>query len=280
MMPREVDRIADPLATMPPTRTLFGRDHEQPGAVATAVVANSAVALGLARGWRPKPYTYVDPNEDVVAGVVGARAHLLVVADGHNGRQASHDAVAAVVDLLGHDPRPADLGDDEVIDVVVEIGRRIGGQARGRGPRSRTTLVVALRTSTHLQWFGVGDSALLIVDDEHNGRALPTTTRWFLADDPDRATVRRTLARGNVSLPAPAWVTLATDGYTDYLPAGGPASDAAAQAIAGAGTPGRAVDALLEQARRGGAGDNVGVTVSGPWYKAGDGHDDVLDQHG
>lgn len=279
MMPREVDRIADPLATMPPTRTLFGRDHEQPGAVATAVVADGAVALGLARGWRPKPYAYVDANEDVVAGVVGARAQLLIVADGHNGRQASHDAVDAVVDLLGDDPRPADLDDDEVIDVVLQIGRWIGERAHRRGPRSRTTMVVALRSRTHLQWFGVGDSALLVVDDDHHTR-LTTATRWFLGDDPDGPELRRTLARGRVGLPASAWVTLATDGYTDYLPTRGTVADVAAHAIAGARTAGRAVDAMLEQSRRGGAGDNVGVTVSGPWYKAGDGHDHVLDRDG
>ncbi|MBW3606128.1 MAG: protein phosphatase 2C domain-containing protein [Actinobacteria bacterium] len=279
MMPRKVDRIADPPATAPSAHTLFGRDHQPPGAVATAVLGDGAIALGLARGWRPKPYAYVDPNEDVVAAVVGPRAHLLVVADGHNGVEASHLAVGAAVDLLGVDPPPADLADEEVIDVAVQIERRIATRVSAPGPRSRTTLVVALRTATALQWFGVGDSALLIIDGADH-RALPAATRWFLGDRVDAAGMRRTLARGRVDLPFSAWVTVASDGYTDYLPENAPAAVVAAQAIDGATTPYRAVCALLEQARRGGAGDNVGVAVSGPWYKPHDGHHHVADRHG
>lgn len=279
MMPRKVGRIADPPATAPSAHTLFGRDHQPPAAVATAVLGDGAIALGLARGWRPKPYAYVDPNEDVVAGVIGARAQLLVVADGHNGMEASHLAVGAAVDLLGVDPPPADLADEEVIDVAVQIDRRCTPRVSSRGPRSRTTVVVALRTSTALQWFGVGDSALLVADGSDR-RALPTATRWFLGDRVDAAVMRHTLARGRVAMPSSAWVTLATDGYTDYLPHDAPAAVVAARATDGATTPYRAVCALLEQARRGGAGDNVGVAVSGPWYKPHDGHHHVADRHG
>lgn len=267
------------MATTPPTRTLRGRDHERPGVVATAEVADGAVALGLTRGWRPKPYAYVDANEDVVSASADSAAQVLVVADGHNGQQASHVAVDAVIDLLGHDLRAADLSDDEMIDIALQIEHRIGEEVVDRGPRSRTTMVVALRTPTQLQWFGVGDSALLVIDSEHRV-ALPTTTRWFFGDDVRATALRRTLARGRSSVASSAWIALVTDGYTDYLPSPEPAAMVAARAIRAADTAGGAVDALLEQARQGGAGDNVGVVVSGPWYKRRDGHNHVLDRDG
>jgi serine/threonine protein phosphatase PrpC len=279
MMPREEEHIADRTATAPSRIVLLGRDHERPAAVATRAVADDA-AVGLARGWRPKPYAYVDPNEDAAGCVVGRRARLLVVADGHNGRQASHAAVGAVMDLLGGDPPPADLADDEVFAAVQLIEDRIAlATADGDGSRSRTTLVVALRTPTQLQWFGAGDSALL-VSERGLARRLPVGARWFFGDGPGRHTVRRSLARGRIDLAPWAWVVLATDGYTDYLPDGLTPEAAVARALVGLDDVERAVGALLDQAREGGAGDNVGVSVCGPWYTPHDGHDHHSGRHG
>lgn len=279
MMPRRTDRSADPTPVGPGLVILRGRDHDGHAAVATAVTADGGVALGIARGWRPKPYAYVDPNEDAVGGVAGPRAQLLVVADGHNGLTASHRAVPAVMDAFGDDPRPADLSDDEVIAVALGVERQVAGAAAPFVPRSRTTLVAALRTATELQWFAAGDSALLVVDRGH-ARTLPTRTHWFVGDRANVAAMRQSLARGRVRVPASAWVVLATDGYTDYPGTAASAPAAVVEAVAGAEHPRHVVDALLEQARRGGAGDNVGVAVSGPWYKAQDGHHDVLGQDG
>lgn len=265
MMHPEGTRIADTTATRAPRVVLLGRDHVQAGAVASAEVG-PAVAVGLARGWRPKPYAYVDPNEDVVAAAVGPRAQLLVVADGHNGHQASHAAVGAVMDLLGDDPRPADLGDEEMAAAVRLIEERIAaaGPPGDDRPGPRTTLVVALRTETRLQWFGAGDSALL-VSGPTTTRALPAATRWFLAGARGGHVPRLPLAHGAVDLVPAAWVVAVTDGWTDYLPAGLSAEAAVTRAVGAGGGAGRAVGALLDQARRGGAGDNVGVSVSGPW---------------
>lgn len=265
MMHPEDARIADTTATRAPRAVLLGRDVVQAGAVATAEVG-PAVAVGLARGWRPKPYAYVDPNEDVAGAAVGLRARLLVVGDGHNGHQASHAAVGAVMDLLGDDPRPADLGDEEMAAVARLVEERIAAAVPPgyEPPGPRTTLVVALRTETRLQWFGAGDSAL-VVSGPATTRVLPAATRWFLAGARDRHVARLPLAHGAVDLAPAAWVVAVTDGWTDYLPDGLSAGAAVARAVGGGDGPGRAVGALLDQARRGGAGDNVGVSVSGPW---------------
>lgn len=239
------------------------------------------VAIGLARGWRPKPYPYVDPNEDAVGCAVSDRSRLLVVADGHNGREASHAAVRAVMDLLGEQPRPADLRDDEMFAAVQLIEDRIAVATAHDDDRvrwSRTTLVVALRTTTHLQWFAVGDSALLVCGPDAT-RQLPARARWFLGGGAGRHGLRRSLARGRIDLAPDAWVVLTTDGYTDYLPDHLTVETAVARAVTGVDGVEGAVDALLAQARAGGAGDNVGVSVSGPWYTPGDGYDHLPGHH-
>ena len=264
-MPREVDRSADhPRSNDTVERALLlGRDHTGPGAMAT-LAAGQRMAIGIARGWRPKPYAYVDPNEDVAAAVTDGAVQLLVVADGHNGHRASHVAVETVLDRFAGTLPPADLDDDEWVALFAQVNEDIAGVAAPFGPRSRTTLIVALRTRERLQWAGAGDSALLVVGSGVTG-ALPAQTRWFCGDHQPAPVLRESLARGRVELPSQAWVTLATDGYTDYLPVPRPPAEATQVFLRGVSQPVRAAAALMGQARRGGAGDNVAVAVSGPW---------------
>lgn len=261
-MPRDADRPAPDTSTDDRAGVLLGRDHPQPGAMATVRVSDT-VGLGIARGWRPKPYAYVDPNEDAVGAVADDRAQLLVVADGHNGHHASHVVVERVVDLLDDLP-PADLSDDELVDIALTADRAATAVPRRASGRSRTTLVVALRTPGQLQWVGIGDSALLVVE-ALQARQLDTFTRWFCGDGVDADTAYRTVARGRVAVGARAWVVLATDGYTDYLPVPRPPADATRAFLRDATAPEHAAELLLRQARRGGAGDNVAVAVSAPW---------------
>lgn len=272
MMPPGQDPSSDAAVPSRTSACLLGRDHEERGSVATDSVRGRA-ALGLARGWAPKPYPYVDPNEDAVGCAVGARACLLAVADGHNGYAASHAALAEVLGRLGGGSLRADLADDDVVAVVTQVDARIAEANAGRPLGSRTTLVVALRTATSLQWVAAGDSSLLVVGTGRSA-ALPSMTHWFLGDGRLRTGHLRGPARGRIALPPDAWVVLATDGYTDYVPDGLTAPAAAAVALTASDDPERAVLALLDQARRGGAGDNVGVAVCAPWYKRGSGHDD------
>ena len=261
MMPRGSDGSADRMVASPMRAVLLGRDHTAEGT--TAVRAVGRCAVGIARGWEPKPYSYVDPNEDAVAVVDDEHAQLLVVADGHHGHQVSHEAVIAVLELLGSPPRPADLRLREVREVVRLIADRVQPMSSGDAP-SRTTLVVALRSARHLQWFAAGDSALLVVDPQR-ALQLTTPTRWFFGDAPSVATTRWGVALGRTDLTLEATVIAATDGYTDYLPTPSQPAEAAAAAVRDATVAGRAAAALLDQARRGGAGDNVGVSVSLPW---------------
>jgi serine/threonine protein phosphatase PrpC len=265
MMPRELDRSADqPRPNDALERvTLLGRDHTGPGAMAT-LEAGERVAIGIARGWRPKPYAYVDPNEDVVAAVTDGAVQLLVVADGHNGHRASHVAVETVLHRFADTLPPADLDDDDLVGLFTQVDEDIAAAAPPFGPRSRTTLIVALRTPDRLQWAGAGDSALLVIGGGVTG-ALPAQTHWFCGDQQPLPALHESLARGRVELTPQAWVTLATDGYTDYLPIPRSPAEATQVFLRGVSRPLDAASALMRQARRGGAGDNVAVAVSGPW---------------
>lgn len=227
------------------------------------LAAGPHVAIGIARGWRPKPYAYVDPNEDVVAAIVDGAAQLLVVADGHNGHRASHVAIESILGRFAGAP-PAGLDDDELVGLFVQVDQDIAQAAPPFGPRSRTTLIVALRTPRSLQWAAAGDSALIVVGGGA-ARAVPAQTRWFCGGQLPPSMLRESLARGQVEVSSQAWVTLATDGYTDYLPVPRPPAEATQIFLRGVSQPLNAVSELLRQARRGGAGDNVAVAVSGPW---------------
>jgi serine/threonine protein phosphatase PrpC len=265
IMPREVHHSADQEGSSHKAAraVLLGRDHTGPGAMAT-LSADVRTAVGIARGWRPKPYAYVDPNEDAVGAVANDRVQLLVVADGHNGHRASHAAVETVLEALGSTLPPADLDDDDLVEVFAHVDEGIAEVAPPFGPRTRTTVVIALRTREALQWAGAGDSALLVVGGGATG-ALPAQTHWFCGDHQPVPVIRESLARGRIALSPQAWVTLATDGYTDYLPIPRPPAEATQTFLRGVSRPAQAVEVLMRQARRGGAGDNVGVAVSGPW---------------
>src|SRR5919106_6400935 len=123
MMPREADHSADhPRSNDTVERAaLFGRDHTGSGAMAMLGVGDRT-AIGIARGWRPKPYAYVDPNEDAVGAVADDRVQLLVVADGHSGDRASHTALETVLAVLGSTLPPADLDDDDLVAMLVQGG--------------------------------------------------------------------------------------------------------------------------------------------------------------
>ena len=262
-MPRDRKPTVDRTRSAGMTRAvLLGRDHTGPGAMAIRS-ADARTAAGLARGWRPKPYAYVDPNEDAVGIVAGEHAQLLVIADGHNGHRASHQAVEVVIDQLGDQLPAADLTDDELVVLIGDVEQRISEVAAPFGPRTRTTLVVALRTQNALQWIGMGDSALLVIGSDT--QELPAQTSWFCGDHLPPSAVYESLARGRVEISPNAWVVLATDGYTDYLPVPRPPAEATKAFLRSITEPDAAVDALLRQARRGGAGDNVGIAASGPW---------------
>ena len=244
---------------------LWGTDHVQSGAT-TVEAVDARVAIGIARGWQPKPYPYLDPNEDVTAAVVGDGATLLIVADGHRGHEASRAAVTTVLRRFGESPPPAHLTDDELIELFHAAGQAVLAANQGlRAPRgdSRTTLVVALLARGRLQWASMGDSSLFIANGP-TAVELTESMHRFLGQPMTRSEVDLSLARGMVDVGPEAWVVLATDGYTDYLPAPATPAEATRVWLRGTRDPVVAVKTLLDKARIGGAGDNVALAVVAP----------------
>lgn len=249
------------------TTVLWGRDHVELGITAVETV-DARHALALTRGFLPKHYEYVDPNEDIAAISVGARATLLVVADGHNGLQASETAVGMVLGRLGDDPPPADLDDDTLVDLFHAAGKAVVGATRLLDPphrHSRTTLTVALIAGRRLQWAALGDSAL-ITASAACGVELTQSRNHFVGNVLSRDHVVARLQRGVAELAEDTWVIAASDGFTNFITAPDPGAAVAATLAASgaAATPAEIAVALLDDAGRGGAGDNVTVAVAAP----------------
>lgn len=250
----------------PPTVVLRGPDHIDLDAVAVREL-EASTAVALTRGRFAKRYHSVAPNEDVVAAVIGPRATLLVVADGHGGDVASVVAVDVVLGALGGDPPPADLQDRAVVALYDRANRAVLDAARQHRPPqdSSTTLALALVARSdgggmRVQWASFGDSAVFLarevdVVDVARPRML------FVGHPMSTYEVAGRLQRGVEDLPAPdPWVVLASDGFTNFVrdPAGVVATGieraASAKAVAAA---------LVAAACEGGAGDNVAIAVVG-----------------
>lgn len=248
--------------------TLHGRDHPDLGDVAVAPLGPLA-ALALTRGEHPKAYDHVDPNEDAAAIVLGPRAALLVVADGHNGADAAEVAVATVLRAVGSDPRPADLTDVELVDLMDQVNARVRGHAeqlRHPRSRSRTTLLVAWVADEgdrrRIEYAGIGDSALMVVVDGV-GRELTRARNRFVGYEMSRYEVAGVLDRGTVTVPAASWVAAVTDGFTNFV---GPAAaaDVTAELAASATDAAALGTAMIARAGKLGAGDNIAVAALGP----------------
>ncbi|CAN5586248.1 MAG: protein phosphatase 2C domain-containing protein [Actinomycetota bacterium] len=239
---------------------LWGRDHTELGITAVEKV-DGGVALALSRGRHRKAYAYTDPNEDAVATVVGPRATVLVLADGHNGWPATEAAVQAVLDELGDDPPPADLTDDEMAALFWRAQQAVVACTQRRGsdaPESRTTLVVALLAGRRLQWGSFGDSAVYVAGPAAATRLPAPRHRFIGYRDMPRWALPDLLERGRTDLHDNQWLIVASDGFSDFahpfptaLLAGGPDAAVVAQGL---------IDAAFD----GGAGDNVAVGVVAP----------------
>lgn len=243
---------------------LWGRDEVEYGHVASDAPAPH-VGLALTRGLHPKPYRWTDPNEDVVAAVVGARATLLVVADGHSGVEASEVAVRTVLDELGDDP-PPELDDDSLVALfhragiaVVTAVRELPEAHRG----SRTTLSVALVAGRRLCWAALGDSPVLVADGGRGQELTHADQPAFVGTPMALPRVARHLQRGRGSLSNSAWVVVASDGFANFR-LGATTADSAAEVLADAEDAASAARALVEHACSAGAGDNVAAAVAAP----------------
>jgi len=245
-----------------PSALLLGREHVDLAQIATeAVGANAAVALS--KGRFAKVYHHIDPNEDCAAAVAGRRATLLAVADGHNGDIASEVAVSAVLEFWGYDPPAADLDDELVVTTLTAINDAILRRTQDDGslaPDSRTTLVVAFVTATRVQWASFGDSGLYVAE-RRGVRRLDTPSDFFAGYLMSAEEVELRSARGTWDLAGPSTVVAVTDGLMEF-------SRDPEVAIAKAleesdeGPPVDAARAVVQEAFKAGAGDNVAVALS------------------
>lgn len=235
---------------------LWGKDHVVLDEIVVEALGGRA-AVGITRGRHRKRYQYTDPNEDAAVAVVGARATLLAIADGHNGWAATEAAITTVVDALGNDPPPADVDDDALIDLFERASRAIldvTTQPDATTPDSRTTLAIALVAPGRLQWASFGDSAVYTVTGA--GAALVSAANHrFVGYPMPRHAIDRILDRGTTTIGSDNWVVVASDGFVDY------ARPFPTHLFAGAPEPASVASGLVTAACEGGAGDNVAVAV-------------------
>jgi serine/threonine protein phosphatase PrpC len=238
---------------------LWGKDHVALDEVAVQS-AGPRAAIAITRGRHRKSYRYTDPNEDAAVAIVGPRATLLAVADGHNGWPATEAAIRCVVDAFGDDPPPADVDEERWIDVFHRASQAVldvSGLPDAQHPESRTTLVVALVAGRRLQWASFGDSAVYSVT---GAAAVPLAQpqHRFVGYPMPRYMVDTFLERGTVDLPDGAWVVAASDGFVDF------AHPFPTQLVANHHDPSEVARGLVLAACDGGAGDNVAVAVLAP----------------
>jgi serine/threonine protein phosphatase PrpC len=239
--------------------TLWGTDFEELGEIGSAT-AGARAAIAITRGRHPKAYRYEDPNEDAVAAVAGARATLLVCADGHNGATSSHVAVRAVLEALGDDP-PEALSDDAWLDLFATANDAVlAAKDGGPHPASETVLVAALAAPDRLGFAAIGDAALVVCrPGDARGRQLNREALRFLGRPLGRRSLKSAVKRGTVALDPGDWVVVASDGLSEFIAPLRPA-DVIPRALAAApADPEAAAVAVVEAACAAGAGDNVAV---------------------
>jgi serine/threonine protein phosphatase PrpC len=262
------------------TAVLHGHERIRFGEI--GAVAEAEAAIVLSRGAAQKRYRYTDPNEDCAAFALGECGTLLVVADGHHGRQAAEVAIDRL--LTEHAQRftgrARDLAERWPIwglEALADMNAAIlESAARGGPPESRTTLALAVVRPQEnlLVCASAADSHIFRVSgpevvDLARG---PSSETVFLGSP---AEARESLGEHCVvrcsDLSDVAAVVLASDGFSEA------GVGVAAPASAVADTLARTRDAhpelqplevarsLVEQAldahRRQSAGDNVATAV-------------------
>jgi serine/threonine protein phosphatase PrpC len=245
---------------------LWGTDHEELDVIASVALGTS-VALANTRGRYPKAYRFEDPNEDSVAGVIGARATLLVCADGHNGSLAPNAAVQAVLDTFGGDP-PPELDDRGWVELFGAVNDTVL-ERKGIGseqPASNTVLMVALATPGRLSWGAIGDGAIVVGrPGAQRARQVNREAMRFIGSPMNKRALKNTVQRGTTEVAPDEWVVLITDGLSEFVAPLRPA-DVVPRVLATLKPPTAetAARALVDTACSAGAGDNVAVGVLAP----------------
>ena len=226
---------------------LLGEDHTELGGIAVDEVT-PRISIAISRGRFPKPYAYVDPNEDAVFALTDGATTILAVADGHKGFDAARTAIQAV-ELVAPDvlTTPAETATALLVEAAVTSVNDSHPPTR---VDSRTALTVVVISDGALAAATFGDTVCFVVirqDIERVGRSAA-----FIGHD----TITRNFEIETRPVKAQATTILASDGLTNY------ATESAIRSAIG--DRGGHAETFVHMAFEGGAGDNVAVAVLGP----------------
>ena len=229
---------------------LLGRDYVKFGHVAIEAVPGGAI--GITRGRHPKAYPYTDPNEDAALIAVGEEWSLQVMADGHNGLDASHAAVEAIHNSVG----PNGFSPPDDARELFEVGHQaIAALAPGLNPEASppgTTLTVVLVTPEASSVAWVGDSVAARIREGRARDLTPLDPRFlnpFNGLEPRFASFRH--KPGDL-------VITASDGFTNFVKKSWPSTLAS---LAKGANPTSLVSRAIDTAGDGGSGDNIAITA-------------------
>ena len=249
----------------------------------TDVVGEASAAAALSIGGVRKTYAHTDPNEDAAGFGVGDRGCVLVVADAHDGFEASE----VLVESLLANPAPNWTDDEDAPDdarwqryalaALCDANDDVLRERSSRGgfeSTSTVTLALVRPDVNRIYHVAVGDSLLFAIDADGSARELaPCEGRpHFLGDLQLSAENLAPAARiGSAALGDAVGIVAVTDGLSERgigvdVPADAVA-EAAALAFAAlppvrAMTLARAVSEVALSAHSvNKAGDNVGVAA-------------------
>jgi len=249
---------------MSSSAVLYGADHEDLGQTVVREVSPTT-AIAISCGRHAKNYDHIDPNEDVVACHSDSDRVVLVVADGHNGRESSGEAVAAVECRINGLRFPPSR--DAFVDLFWDAHEAVLDETQrpgARTPDSRTALAVAVVGNGQLFWASMGDCDIFLCD--RTIKPLGPHRSYFLGWQPmTRAELAERLEIGTATVPDGATVVVASDGLHDFAH---PLTRGRAQMLSlltDAPDAAAAARGLVELACDGGAGDNVAVGLVRSW---------------
>jgi serine/threonine protein phosphatase PrpC len=240
---------------------LYGVEHERLDEIAVEAVS-ATTAIALSRGRYPKRYRHSDPNEDVVACLSDDRRTILVVADGHNGRESSSEAVASVVRGFATVESPPSIASFvELFHDAHEAICAATAPAGARSPESRTALAVAVIEGATLYWASFGDCDIFLCGDA-SVEPLSPLRSYFLGWPMTRAELGDKLATGTTELADGDAVLVASDGLRDFADPVGRGLAAVSTLVRSGANGAEVARGLVELACVGRAGDNVAVAVA------------------